>query len=117
MVTWDNTVLQETVGGEVIAESNMSFQQETQLDLLLFSVTLFSRRPVLTFVLGCFLHNFILFFNSHDFSIAPLVRVACVTLVRFISTEKKENKVSHNSSVGEEPSLLKRLKKKKIVCC
>lgn len=37
----DNTVLQETVGGEVIAESNMSFQQETQLDLLLFSVTVF----------------------------------------------------------------------------
>lgn len=116
MVTWDNTVLQETLG-EVIAESNMSFQQETQLDLLLFSGTLFSRRSVLTFVLGCFSCSFILVFNIYDFSVAPLVRVACVTLVRFISIEKKQNKVSYNSSVGEEPSLLKRQKKKQTVCC
>lgn len=88
MVTWDNTVLQETVGGEAVADSNMSFLQETQLDLLLFSVTLLSRMIcVLTFVLDCFSCNFILFFNTYYFSIAPIVREACVTLIRFISIE------------------------------
>lgn len=88
MVTWDNTVLQETVGGEAAADSNMSFLQETQLDLLLFSVTLLSRMIcVLTFVLDCFSSNFILFFNTYYFSIAPIVREACVTLIRFISIE------------------------------
>lgn len=45
-------------------------------------------------------------FNTHYFSIALLVKTACVTLVKFISIENKENKVSYNSSVGEEASVL-----------
>lgn len=112
MVTWDNTVLQETVGGEAIADSNMSFPQETQLDLLLFSVTLLCRmKRSLTFVLDCFSCNFILFFNTYDFSITPIVREAYVTLIRFTSTEKKR-KFSYNNDVGEGVSVLKRWKKK-----
>lgn len=90
MVTWDNTVLQETVGGEAIADGNTSFPEETQLDLLLFSVTSLCRMihsP--TFVLDCFSCNFILVFNTYDFSIAPIVKEAYVTLIRFISTEMK----------------------------
>ena len=86
MATQDNTLLQETVGGDAIADSHTSFLQETQFNLLLFSVTLLSRMIcVLNFVLDCFSCNFILVFNTCDFSIAPIVGEAYVTSIRFIS--------------------------------
>lgn len=118
MVTWDNTVLQETVGGEATTDSNKSFLQETQLDSLLFSVTLFSKMVcVLTFALDCFSCNFTLFFNTCDFSTASMVKEAHVTLTRYISIKRKENMMSHNNGLGEGASVLKRQKKKQRACC
>lgn len=107
MVTWDNTVLQETVGGEAVADSNMSFLQETQLDLLSRMIC------VLTVVLDCFSCNFILFFNTYYFSIAPIVREAYVTLIRFISIEQKEKKMSYIMVWGREHLCLRDRKRSK----
>lgn len=110
-------LLQETVGGEATGGSNRSFLQETQLDSLLLSVTLFSKMiHVLTFALDCFSCNFTLFFNTCNFYIAFIVSEANVTLIRYISMKKKENKMFHNNGVGEGASMLKRQKKKQAVC-
>lgn len=61
-------------------------------------------------VLACFSCHFTLSVDTCDFSIAPIIREAYVTLIRSISIGNKENKMSCNNGVEERASVLKRQK-------